>query len=199
MGQEIQDEGDDGSALYAGAMCASNGSKIKIGVFSDNECRILNSELDVENFLADGDGNQMKLSHALLKTTYESDSCLPCLVENDENDDNGKESEVEEVCENLYMSAAKCEEKHGFDDGLSKNYYGYENQFENEETVCDFISSLKSGTYHSGTTSTTGGQKFALTFFILGTVGLAVYAAMLHSNLTKSTKSDLSSQGGAMA
>jgi len=211
--QEIQDEGDDGSALYAGAMCASNGSKIKIGVFSDNECRILNSELDVENFLADGDGNQMKLSHALLKTTYESDSCLSCLVENDEDDDNGKESEVEEVCENLYMSAAKCEEKHGFDDGLSKNYYGYENQFENEETVCDFISSLKSGTYaqdgeivvggsssyHSGTTSTTGGQKFALTFFILGTVGLAVYAAMLHSNLTKSAKSDLSTQGGAMA
>merc|ERR1711874_280097 len=142
-------------------------------------------------------------------TTYESDSCLPCLASNNDNDDNQGEPEVEEVCENLYMSAAKCEEKHGFDDGLSKNYYGYEN----EETVCDFISSLKSGTYdqdgeivvggsssyHSGTTSTTGGQKFALTFFILGTVGLAVYAAMLHSNLTKSAKSDLSSQGGAMA
>lgn len=211
--QEIQNEGDDGNALYAGAMCASNGSKIKIGVFSDDECRILNSELDVENYLADGDGNQMKLSHALLKTTYESDSCLSCLVENDDNDDNDEDAEVEEVCENLYMSAAKCEEKHGFHDGYSSNYYGYENQVENEETVCDFISSLKSGTYaqdgeivvggsnsyHSGTTSTTGGQKFALTFFILGTVGLAVYAAMLHSNLTKSTKSDLSSQGGAMA
>jgi len=211
--QEIKDEGDDGNPLYAGAMCASNGSKIKIGVFIDDECRILNSELDVENYLADGDGNQMKLSHALLKTTYESESCLSCVVENDENDDNGKEAEVQEVCENLYISAAKCEKKHGFDDGYSNNYYGYENQLENEETVCDFISSLKSGTYaqdgeivvggsnsyHSGTTSTTGGQKFALTFFILGTVGLAVYAAMLHTNLTKSSKSDLSSQGGAMA
>jgi len=211
--QEIQDEGDDGYALYAGAMCASNGSKIKIGVFRDNECRVLNSELDVEDYLADGDGNQMKLSHALLKTTYESDSCLSCLVENGEDDDNGKEAEVEEVCENLYMSSAKCQKKHGFDDGSSNNYDGYENQMKNEETVCDFISSLKSGTYaqdgeivvggsnsyHSGSTSTTGGQKFALTFFILGTVGLAVYAAMLHSNLTKSAKSDLSSQGGAMA
>jgi len=211
--QAIQDEGDDGQALYAGAMCASNGSKIKIGVFSDEECRILNSDLDVENFLADNDGNQMKLSHALLKTTYESDSCLSCLVEdNDGNDDNEKEPEIEEVCENLYQAAAKCENKHGFDDGYS-NYYANENQLENEETVCDFISSLKSGTYaqdgeivvggsnsyRSGTTSTTGGQKFALTFFILGTVGLAVYAAMLHTNLTKSAKSDLSSQGGAMA
>jgi len=155
----------------------------------------------------------MRLSHALLKTTYESDSCLSCLVENGEDDDNGKEAEVEEVCENLYMSSAKCQKKHGFDDGSSNNDYGYENQVKNEETVCDFISSLKSGTYaedgeivvggsnsyHSGSTSTTGGQKFALTFFILGTVGLAVYAAMLHSNLTKSAKSDLSSQGGAMA
>jgi len=210
---EIKDEGDDGYPLYAGAMCASNGSKIKIGVFNDDECRILNSDYDVENYLADGDGNQMRLSHALLKTTYESDSCLPCLASNNDNDDNQGESEVEEVCENLYMSAAKCEKKHGFDDGYSNIYYGYENQLENEETVCDFISSLKSGTYaqdgeivvggsnsyRSGTTSTTGGQKFALTFFILGTVGLAVYSAMLHSNLTKSAKSDLSSQGGAMA
>jgi len=102
---------------------------------------------------------------------------------------------------------------HGFDNGYSNKYNEYGNQLENEDTVCDFISSLKSGTYaqdgeivvggsnsyHSGSTSTTGGQKFALTFFILGTVGLAVYAAMLHSNLTKSAKSDLSSQGGAMA
>merc|ERR1712037_1060456 len=120
--QEIQDEGDDGNALYAGAICASNGSKIKIGVFNDDECRILNSELDVESYLADGDGNQMKLSHALLKTTYESDSCLSCLVENNEDDDNEKEAEVEEVCENLYMSAAKCEKTHGFDDGYSNKY-----------------------------------------------------------------------------
>jgi len=56
-----------------------------------------------------------------------------------------------------------------------------------------------SSSYSSGGTSTTGGQKFALTFFILGTVGLAVYAAMLHSQLTKGGKADLSTQGGAMA
>lgn len=215
--QGIQDEGDDdqGQGLYAGAMCASGGSKIKIGVFSDDECRVLESDLDVEDYLADGDGNQMKLSHALLKTTYESESCFSCLVEDDEEDDDDeeKEPEVQEVCENLYMAAAKCEKIHGFNDGNENNYYASENQLENEETVCDYISSLKSGTYsqdgeivvggsnsyHSGATSTTGGQKFALTFFILGTVGLAVYAAMLHTNLTKSAKSDLSSQGGAMA
>jgi len=50
-----------------------------------------------------------------------------------------------------------------------------------------------------GSSGTTGGQKFALAFFILGTVGLAVYAAMLHSQLTKGSKAGLSRQGGAMA
>jgi len=211
---EIQDGGDDGEGLYAGAVCASNGYKIKIGVFNDEECRVLESDLDVEKYLVDDDGTQMKLSHALLKTTYESDSCISCLIkEDEENDDGENDAEVEEVCGDLYMAAAKCEKIHGFSAGYENMYYTYENQLENEETVCDFISSLKSGTYsqdgeivvggsnsyHSGTTSTTGGQKFALTFFILGTVGLAVYAAMLHNNLTKSAKSDLSSQGGAMA
>merc|ERR1711957_545865 len=118
----------------------------------------------------------------------------------------------EEVCENVYMAAAKCEKSHSFDNGYS-NYNGYSNQMANEEVVCDFIDSIADGTYDqygsivvggadsstSSSSSTTGGQKFALTFFILGTVGLAVYAAMLHTNLTKSAKADLSSQGGAMA
>ena len=102
---------------------------------------------------------------------------------------------------------------HGFV-GISSDYYDEaSNQVSNENLVCEFIDSLKSGTYSqdgeiviggskmytNGGTSTTGGQKFALTFFIIGTVGLAVYAAMLHSQLTKGGKADLSTQGGAMA
>ena len=47
--------------------------------------------------------------------------------------------------------------------------------------------------------SATGGQKFALVIFVLGTVGLAAYAATLHTQLTKGGKADLSKQGGAMA
>merc|ERR1711915_607386 len=99
------------------------------------------------------------------------------------------------------------------DNGINNYYADYYNQAKNEDLVCEFISSLHSGTYSqdgeiviggnkrysSSGSSTTGGQKFALTFFIIGTVGLAVYAAMLHSQLTKGGKADLSSQGGAMA
>ena len=146
-------------------------------------------------------------------------------TEEDENEDEEEDEDAEEeapataeVCQNLYEAAGKCEDSHGFeasvwnqnDDAAAAEY---ENQEEQESLICDYISSLKSGTYDEtgeivvqggtsvvgGGAKTTGGQKFALTFFILGTVGLSVYAAMLHATLMKSGKTDLSNQGGAMA
>merc|ERR1712238_447945 len=86
----------------------------------------LNENLDIEDYLADGDGNQLKLSHNLLKTVYDPDECISCeQVDEDENngDDGNDDAEVEikEVCENVYMAAAKCEKSHSFDNGYS-NY-----------------------------------------------------------------------------
>jgi hypothetical protein len=234
--QMIYDPEDDGrDALYAGPICASYGTKIKIGVFTDEECMNVDASKDVEDYLQDGDGYQMKLSHALLKTIYAEDTCVSCLepVEEDENaqnDDqnqnNNQEQEqpqTNEMCMALYQEAAKCEDSHGFEGGYNawngnnNNNNNQQNAFYNQEAqeqlVCDFISSLQSGTYDEsgeiiisggssvvgGGSKTTGGQKFALTFFILGTVGLACYSALLHSKLTKGGKADLSTQGGAMA
>eukprot|EP00566_Odontella_aurita_P010301 CAMPEP_0113591012 /NCGR_PEP_ID=MMETSP0015_2-20120614/37011_1 /TAXON_ID=2838 /ORGANISM="Odontella" /LENGTH=426 /DNA_ID=CAMNT_0000497303 /DNA_START=368 /DNA_END=1648 /DNA_ORIENTATION=- /assembly_acc=CAM_ASM_000160 len=216
---EVGEAGDDGVAFFAGPYC-SGGEKIKIGVFSDENCMFLDSEKDVEDYLVDGDGVTMKLSHALLKKTYDSSSPVSCLVvdedadnDNDNGDGDEEEPEVTEMCEQLYEASAKCEKTNGFDDGYA-NYDGYENQLVQENVVCNFISALKSGTYDedgsihlsgssavrsSGESGTTGGQKFALTFLIIGTVGLAVYAAMLYTQLTKGAKADLSDQGGAMA
>jgi len=223
--QMIYDPEDDGAAaLYAGPICASSGTKIKIGVFQDEDCLFADPSKEVDDYIQDGDGGQIKLSHALLKMTY-IDTCISCKEpeewdenqnNNGDNDNNNNDQqdadEVIQMCEQLYEDAAKCEKVHGFDSGYS-NYYGYENQLAQEEIVCDFMQSLKSGTYDEegeiivsgsnsfagGGASTTGGQKFALTFFVLGTVGLAIYAAMLHSKLTKGGKSDLASSGGAMA
>mmetsp|Transcript_9800 Transcript_9800/g.29167 ORF Transcript_9800/g.29167 Transcript_9800/m.29167 type:complete len:418 (+) Transcript_9800:118-1371(+) len=217
--QMVYDPEDDGkSALYAGPMCASSGSKIKIGIFTDEECNIPDYDKDVDDYLMDGDGVSMKLSHALLKTVYSSDciSCLQPAEENeneDEEDEDAEEEEPEvlEMCEQLYQAAAKCEKTNGFDNGYA-NYDGYENQLAQEGVVCDFVESLKAGSYDEsgeivvngksssvgGGSQTTGGQKFALTFFILGTVGLAGYAGMLHSKLTKGTVG-LSESSGALA
>lgn len=225
--QQIYDPEDDGkSALYAGPICSSNGSKIKIGVFTDEDCNVVDSSMDVENYLVDDDGNTMKLSHALLKTIYSEDTCISCLepVEEDENEDENEDEDAEEedpetteMCRELYETAAKCEDSHGFEasvwNGNDDAAAEYANQEAQEELVCDYISSLKSGTYDEsgeivvqggssvvgGGAKTTGGQKFALTFFVLGTIGLAAYAGSLHAKLTKGGKADLANQGGAMA
>ena len=201
--QVIYDPQDDSlDQLYAAPICASQGQKIKIGVFTDENCLYYDSAKDVDDYLVNGDNQQMKLSHALLKMTYQ-DTCISCMEpqdydENNEGNDQQDADEVNELCEDLYNYAAKCESIHGFDNGYS-NYDGYENQIAQEELVCDYIQSIKAGTYDEegeinvrgasasigGGSRTTGGQKFALTFFILGTVGLAAYAAVLHSKLTK--------------
>lgn len=210
----VYDPNDDNrQPLYAGPVCASNGSKIKIGVFTDEDCLVADTTKDVDDYLS-GENGQMRLSHNLLKNTY-TNTCISCKEPEDQNknnqgNDNVDGDQVAEMCETLYSSSAKCEKTHGFADGYG-SYNGYENQVTQEESVCSFMQSLKSGTYSeegdimvsgashvAGSDSTTGGQKFALTFFILGTVGLAVYAAMLHSKLVRG-KTELSSTTGAFA
>jgi hypothetical protein len=211
----IYDPADDGkAALYAGPMCASQGYKIKIGVFTDENCNNNDSSKDVENYLVNGDGYAMKLSHALLKTVYAADTCVSCEASEEDQNADGEGSNVLGMCGELYEAAAKCEKPHGFDNGFS-GYSGYENQASNEGVVCDFIDSIgagsydeqgeivvygASGAYGAGGAKTTGGQKFALTFFILGTVGLAMYAGMLHSKLTKGAMATFTvHHDGAMA
>ena len=195
-------EDDNKEALYAGPICASSGTKIKIGIFKDEDCMYLDASKDVDDYLIDGDGVAMKLSHALLKSTY-TDTCISCMEpqdadDNDGGDDAEDDDKVIEMCEALYDESAKCEKTHGFDNGYA-NYYGYENQLAQEGVVCDFIGSLKSGTYDEEgeiilvetknyvryQEIVTGGQQFALAFSILATLIVAMYAAVLRRKLAR--------------
>ena len=197
---------DDDIAYYAAPICTYEGDKIKIGVFSDKNCQQYEQGKNVEDYFEKNDDSTApKLSHALLKMTYQN-TCISCLDEDQQND------QVSYLCQNLYNYAGKCEYSHGFVTG----YYGvegYENQQKQEDMMCNYIKSLKSGTYDEtgeinltgasfsvgGGSSTTNGQKFALTFFVLGTVGLAVYAAMLHSKLTNGSPLRMETGSGALA
>lgn len=205
---------DDGTEIYAGAICSNSGASIKIGAFSDDMCSQMKKNINIENYLENG----LAFDDSILENVTNVDSCVSCVAkeweipeQNDQQQQNDQEEvEVNEMCEQLYEMAAKCESKYGFDNWW-KDYEDYENQYVQEDLVCDFISSLGNGNYDeygeivlsgssfSGGSGATGGQKFALTVFILSTVGLAVYGASLHSQLTKGGKADLSSQGGAMA
>lgn len=99
--QMVFDPDDDSqSGYYAGPVCASNGSKINIGLFRDEKCTILDSDNnDVEDYLMDENGFSMKLSHALLKKTYSAD-CVSC----------NQEDEVLGMCKRLYDFAETFEE-----------------------------------------------------------------------------------------
>lgn len=211
-------ESDDGaSQIFAGAACANNGLSIKIAAYSDEDCNYRRSAYDVEDYLENG----VKFNNEILQKVVNSSSCVSCIKtdyevpdmdadDGNQNQDEEEEVEVNEMCEQLYEQAAKCETKYGFDN-YWKDYEEYENQYVQEDFVCDFISTMENGNYdeygeivlngskYSGGSGATGGQKFALTFFILTTIGLGVYATSLHSNLTKGASTDLSAQGGAMA
>lgn len=211
--QQVYESDDGNTQIFAGAICSNSGSVIKIGAFSDEDCSQMNNNIDIEDYLENG----LKFDDTVLGQVVDVDSCVSCIAkeyeipeQNDEQNDEEEEVEVNEMCENLYEAAAKCESKYGFDN-YWKDYEDYANQYVQEDLVCDFISSLSGGSYDeygeivlSGSVSksgagATGGQKFALTAFILSSVGLAVYSASLHSQVTTGGKADLSSQGGAMA
>jgi len=210
-------ESDDGaSQIYAGAICANSGTEIKIAAFSDEYCFYHKSSYDVQDYLEDG----LLFNNEILGNVVDSDSCVSCIMtdyevpDQDADDaaqnDEDEEIEVNEMCQNLYEMSAKCESKYGFDN-YWKDYEDYANQYTQEDLVCEFISSMGNGNYDeygeivlsgsqsNGRSGASGGQKFALTFFVLSTIGLGVYAASLHSNLTKGGNADLSAQGGAMA
>mmetsp|Transcript_10439 Transcript_10439/g.22422 ORF Transcript_10439/g.22422 Transcript_10439/m.22422 type:complete len:429 (+) Transcript_10439:188-1474(+) len=220
--QKVYENENTGKVYYAGAMCSGSGTRIKIALFADEQCSLYDGSVDADQHIKNNNGYNVKLSYHLLKQTFPDYDCVASCAQVDENDaggnddggngDQAQQVEVAEVCQDLYEAAGKCEQVHGFVDGM-KNYEAYDNQAAQEEEVCDFITMIKSGSYDqtgeivvtagrsvlSGKAKTTGGQKFALTFFVIGTVGLSAYAFLLHQQLTKGSGHTLSEQGGAMA
>lgn len=222
--EKVYENENTGVSYYAGAICANYGTRIKVGLFTDEDCSAYDPDLQIDQYLKNENGYNVKLSYHLLKQTFVSDGCVASCTKvdedaNDGGDDDAAEAaaaETAEVCENLYEAAGKCESAHGFDDGMDSNSDNYGVQSSNEENVCDFITAISSGHYDeygdvvvvnggsrtvlTSSVQTTGGQKFALTFFVIATAGLAAYAALLHQKIKGRSRVDLSTQDvGTMA
>lgn len=135
--------GDDGGGAQVniGPRCNSNG-KITIGVFSDENCWEPMDDLAASTVLG-AQLNYQLLSHSSSDTV----NCLSCAEEDyeaNEQDENDAD-DVNEMCEELYNSAAKCESKSGMHIGfvqMNREEKNYENQVENEFLSCTFIDSL---------------------------------------------------------
>jgi len=141
----------EGQLLYIGPRCSSNGSRIYIGLFSDEDCGVP-YELPDGQTMADYIG--AKLWYRTLENAYAGDAgdCMSCAENNDdangdENNQNDRNDadNVNQMCEEVYSASAKCESKHGITAGFiqtNREEQDYEKKVENEFLVCNFIESL---------------------------------------------------------
>ena len=95
-------------SLYAGPICKNTnaGSRVNIGVFRDEECFVYDPMESFENYLHDEKGNGLKLSHGILKKTYQN-NFIDCRLDAD-----GKEDEDElksRLCFELHEAAIEHE------------------------------------------------------------------------------------------
>ncbi|KAL3768756.1 hypothetical protein ACHAWU_006857 [Discostella pseudostelligera] len=212
--EKVYENENKNIVYYAGAVCTNYGTRIKVGLFTDEDCINYDSNAAVDQYIKNQNGYNVKLSYHLLKQTFVSDACVAsCAVAaEDGNDDDGNANvaETAEVCQNLYEASGKCESPNGFTSGMSSSS-NYEVQLNNEEIVCDYISNIYAGHYDENgevtadskgtltifggrktvkntTTRISGGQKFTLSFFTIGTIGLVSYALLLRRKLARANK-----------
>jgi hypothetical protein len=205
-----ENDGDDDFQLYIGPRCSSDGSKILIGLFSDEYCLEPYTEAEPEDYLG------YNISYHLLAHTNSNDGayCLSCQESEEDKNQNDEDDadDVNEMCEELYGEAAKCESKYGLDGFIqdSREDGEYENQVENEFMVCNFIESLIWNSYtETGDINIegemdviirdmTGLQKGAVSFLMISIVGLLGAAYFLQRKIdTSFPKIDLARQSDA--
>eukprot|EP00577_Skeletonema_sp_RCC1716_P012874 CAMPEP_0113417088 /NCGR_PEP_ID=MMETSP0013_2-20120614/25466_1 /TAXON_ID=2843 ORGANISM="Skeletonema costatum, Strain 1716" /NCGR_SAMPLE_ID=MMETSP0013_2 /ASSEMBLY_ACC=CAM_ASM_000158 /LENGTH=414 /DNA_ID=CAMNT_0000304193 /DNA_START=42 /DNA_END=1286 /DNA_ORIENTATION=+ /assembly_acc=CAM_ASM_000158 len=207
---KVYENENKGLAYWAGATCNANGSRIKIGLFTDEDCNNQDDSANTELYMKNDNGYNVKLSYHLLKHTFVN-GYNNCITSCADYEDGSDYAQTAEVCDTLYDSSAKCETSHAFNYRTSENS---QNWME-EMTACDFIEQVNYGTYDaSGEIVVTGGrmiiqratssgaQRFFLTFFVWGTIFMSAYVALLYHKIMKGQKSLLSAHakdGAALA
>ena len=169
--------------LFVGPYCSANGKSIFIGTFMDEACSYPAPAGTYEKFSY---GQALPYSSTSLVET----NCISCKEpqEYNNNGDQQDEDKIVEVCEQLYESSGKCEDKLASGTTYYPNTYG-----------CDYIKSL----HAPGKTSTSKSSVHASTVFAVlfaaTTIALAGFAYYLREKVNR-TSVDLSKEdGGALA
>jgi hypothetical protein len=143
---KIYENDKDGQTLYAGPICTNYGTKIEIGVYTDDECNNLDETKLVDDYIYNN-GTYMKMDYTFLKPTYEK-TCISCEEPKEQNENMLYTEEdadsVTEMCEELYNNAKNCE-THIYDGYTKRN----ENttqvmkvQIEVRDDVCTYFASF---------------------------------------------------------
>jgi hypothetical protein len=154
--EESVDEEEE-PIYFIGPKCSSSGQKIEIGLFYDEYCTQAVPQTDESsstmNLTTILGGT---LSYHLMSHSFTDDGsiCLSCQEPADENEqhsnDQADADDVNEMCEELYNAAAKCETPTGITAGFiqtNRDDGEYENQVETEFIACTFIDSIYWNSY----------------------------------------------------
>jgi hypothetical protein len=146
---EADKDGDyaDG-VFYVGPACSSDGTSIRVAMFTDAYCTTLSEDVTFEEISA---GISLPYSDGGLVSQY----CESC----DTVDDNGNAG-LNELCLNAYELSGKCESK------METYHYSGKN-----EAACEVITSLSPKSKNSK-----GGKIIGWMFFVLVVGGLVGFA-----------------------
>ena len=142
--QEEEEEEEEQIEYYIGPRCSDSGSgnrAVTIGLFADENCYVPVDDVSLEDVMG------YKLSYILLSHSLSSDSlCLSCS-EDDYNNANDQQDgdNVNEMCEDIYDAAAKCETPTGIQWGFMRENAEegeFQNQAASEWYTCNFVQSI---------------------------------------------------------
>lgn len=147
-----QQEEEEDIEYYVGPRCSDSengGSSVTIGLFADENCYVPVDDVSIEDVMG------YKLSYILLSHSLSSygTQCLSCS-EDDYNNANDQQDadNVNEMCEDIYDAAAKCETPTGIQWGFMQENAEegkYQNQAASEWYACNFIQSIYWDSYNN--------------------------------------------------
>lgn len=143
--QEQQQQQEEQAQYYVGPQCVESkyGDRVvKIGLFSDENCYEPLDDINVEDFLGG-----YKLSYILFShSTDSTERCLSCSEDEYNNGNDQQDGDnVNEMCEQIYDAAAKCETPTGIQWGFMRDNAEagqYQNQAQAEFYTCNFVQSI---------------------------------------------------------
>jgi len=195
--QKVQFGNDDDAnamTLYVGPRCYKYGKLIKIDVFSDYTCTTPYG-VNVEDVLG------YKLHYYVLNRALGSAGCISCSDNDDDEKQDNDNAETLEFCQNLYTYSAKCETKHGFQNGLS-SVDSSSPELSNEYDACTFIDSLVWNSYNQNgeisyqepqdaiLRTLTTVQRLMISFLAFSIITIGVYANYLQKKIAR-TKAEV--------
>ncbi len=159
---DYESDDDNDVKYYVGPKCSSNGQRINLGVFRDEDCT---QEYDDGVFMT-----SYKMSLPYSSTNIVAENCISCTAADANNGGYYDDPDITEICEESYMNAVRCE----------TNLYKQLSYV--DETGCEYMTKVES---LSQAQPSSAFAWFMVAFFAVCCAGLAFLAAQMYMSTKK--------------